>query len=97
MESSKGLGVNCGNCVTGCNVGAKNTLYMNYLPMAQRAGAVILTQNTVQYLQKLTTGGWRIHGQQFNKRWQQQAVSNGRHAGSALGGIAQLYRDPAAV
>lgn len=58
--------VNCGNCVTGCNIGAKNTLYMNYLPMAQQAGAVILTQNAVQYLQKLPTGGWRIHGQHVN-------------------------------
>ena len=39
--------VDCGNCVTGCNVKAKNTVYMNYLPMAQRAGATILTQAKV--------------------------------------------------
>jgi cholesterol oxidase len=54
--------VNCGNCVTGCNVGAKNTLYMNYLPMAQKAGAIIHTQTKVEWLQKLAGGGWRIHG-----------------------------------
>ncbi|HTX38017.1 MAG TPA: GMC family oxidoreductase [Bryobacteraceae bacterium] len=54
--------VNCGNCVTGCNVGAKNTLYMNYLPMAQRAGATILTQAKVEWLEKGASGGWIIHG-----------------------------------
>ncbi len=54
--------INCGNCVTGCNVGAKNTLYMNYLPMAQRAGATILTQAKVEWLEKGASGGWVIHG-----------------------------------
>src|SRR5580700_4991477 len=54
--------VNCGNCVTGCNVGAKNTLYMNYLPMAQQAGATILTQAKVEWLEKGAAGGWIIHG-----------------------------------
>jgi cholesterol oxidase len=53
--------INCGNCVTGCNVGAKNTLYMNYLPMAKAAGAVIHTQTKVEWLEKLASGGWRIH------------------------------------
>ena len=53
----------CGNCVTGCNVKAKNTLQMNYLPMAKKAGAAILTQATVERLEKLPGGGWRIHGQ----------------------------------
>src|SRR5262249_17394169 len=54
--------VNCGNCVTGCNVGAKNTLYMNYLPMARNAGAIIHTQTKVEWLKKLPGGGWEIHG-----------------------------------
>ena len=54
--------IDCGNCVTGCNVGAKNTLYMNYLPMAQRAGATILTQAKVEWLEKAAAGGWIIHG-----------------------------------
>lgn len=52
----------CGNCVSGCNVGAKNTLYMNYLPVAAKAGATILTQTKVEWLEKLPAGGWRIHG-----------------------------------
>ncbi len=54
--------INCGNCCTGCNVGAKNTLYMNYLPMAQQAGATILTQAKVEWLEKGASGGWVIHG-----------------------------------
>src|SRR5215831_234703 len=58
--------IDCGNCVSGCNVGAKNTLYMNYLPMAKNAGATILTQTKVEWIEKLKTGGWRIHGQHID-------------------------------
>ncbi|MEO8596035.1 MAG: GMC family oxidoreductase [Candidatus Solibacter sp.] len=54
--------VDCGNCVCGCNVRAKNTLYMNYLPMARDAGATILTQTKVEYIKKLAAGGWQIVG-----------------------------------
>lgn len=53
----------CGNCVCGCNVKAKNTLYMNYLPMAKRAGVTILTQTKVEFLKKIDGGGWQIIGQ----------------------------------
>src|SRR3984957_4140889 len=58
--------IDCGNCVTGCNVGAKNTLYMNFLPLARNAGATILTQAKVEWLEKLASGGWRIHGKHVN-------------------------------
>jgi choline dehydrogenase-like flavoprotein/alpha-beta hydrolase superfamily lysophospholipase len=37
----------CGDCVTGCNAGAKNTLTMNYLPEAKRYGARLFTGVTV--------------------------------------------------
>jgi cholesterol oxidase len=39
--------VRCGNCVTGCNVGAKNTLAMNLLPLAKARGARLYTGATV--------------------------------------------------
>lgn len=54
--------VDCGDCVTGCNVGAKNTLYMNYLPTAAKQGCDIFTKVEVKRIEKLPTGGWRVHG-----------------------------------
>ena len=57
--------IDCGDCVTGCNVGAKNTLYMNYLPLAGNNGAHIFTQAQVDWLEKLPDGGWRVHGRRF--------------------------------
>lgn len=51
----------CGDCVTGCNVRAKNTLYMNYLPTANQAGAEIFTQVEVDYVVKAPNGGYYVH------------------------------------
>jgi cholesterol oxidase len=44
----------CGDCVTGCNYGAKNTLNRNYLPFAKKVGAQIFTQVTVDHVQSLS-------------------------------------------
>ena len=43
--------VHCGECMTGCRWGAKNTLSTNYLYLAERAGAVIMPLTTVVSLQ----------------------------------------------
>ncbi len=40
----------CGNCITGCNVGAKGSLDRNYLPLAQRHGAELFTGVEVRRL-----------------------------------------------
>ena len=42
----------CGDCMTGCNHNAKNTLTMNYLPDARRHGAEIYTHAIVTHISK---------------------------------------------
>ncbi|WP_027940925.1 FAD-dependent oxidoreductase [Amycolatopsis taiwanensis] len=37
----------CGSCMTGCRVGAKNTLVKNYLYLAERGGAKVIPMTTV--------------------------------------------------
>ena len=50
----------CNDCITGCNVGAKNTLYTNYLPYARQKGAEIFTQVEVQHIEK-KGGGYIVY------------------------------------
>ena len=52
----------CGDCVSGCNVGAKNTTLMNYLPDAYNNGAALFTQVQVDWLEA-DGGRWRLHCQ----------------------------------
>ena len=49
----------CGDCCSGCNVGAKNTVQMTYLPDAVRHGASIFTEATVSHVRK-DGDGWRV-------------------------------------
>jgi len=55
----------CGDCVSGCNVGAKNTTLMNYLPDAHNFGADIFCEVSVKSLQQ-GDGGWLVHYQTQN-------------------------------
>ena len=55
----------CGDCVTGCNHSAKNTLLMNYLPDAKNHGAEIFTEVSVTYLER-SGGRWIIHCELLN-------------------------------
>jgi len=50
----------CGDCITGCNVGAKGTLATSYLPLAKRRGVQMFTQTEVRYLEP-SPEGWRVH------------------------------------
>ena len=51
----------CGDCCGGCNVGAKNTVALTYLPDAARHGAHIFTHAQVRHVAKAPGGRWRIH------------------------------------
>ncbi|MFJ2957209.1 GMC oxidoreductase [Streptomyces sp. NPDC087270] len=52
--------VECGECMTGCRHGAKNTLNENYLHLAERAGAEIRAMTTVVELADDPAGGYRV-------------------------------------
>ncbi|MFF3243486.1 GMC oxidoreductase [Streptomyces sp. NPDC002870] len=50
----------CGECMTGCRHGAKNTLNENYLYLAQKAGAVIHPMTTVAAVREDAEGGYQV-------------------------------------
>lgn len=50
----------CGDCCSGCNVGAKNTVALTYLPDAKAHGAAIFTELTVSHVAK-EGQHWRVH------------------------------------
>jgi cholesterol oxidase len=50
----------CGECMTGCRHGAKNTLNENYLYLAERAGAVVHPMTSVVAVTEGPTGGYRV-------------------------------------
>ena len=51
----------CGDCCGGCNVGAKNSVALTYLPDAVRHGAELFTHAGVRYLAKSADGEWEVH------------------------------------
>lgn len=52
--------IDCGDCLSGCNVGAKNSLAHNYLPIARRHGAEFYTQTEVHRIEKVDNY-YRVH------------------------------------
>ena len=50
----------CGDCCTGCNVGAKTTVALTYLADAACHGAEIFTEVLVDHIEKAGGEGWRL-------------------------------------
>src|SRR5215471_1912755 len=52
--------IGCGDCVSGCNYYAKNTVLMNYLPDAVNHGAEICTEISARQIDQ-AAGRWLVH------------------------------------
>jgi cholesterol oxidase len=59
----------CGSCMTGCRVGAKNTLVKNYLYFAEKLGTEIHPLTTVTDVSPLRDGGYRVDTRRTNGRF----------------------------
>lgn len=69
--------IDCGDCCSGCNVGAKHSLTVNYLPIARRQGAKMFTKCEVDSLEK-EAGHYRIHLRHYHdSRSSRQPFING--------------------
>lgn len=56
----QGTCVHLGNCDIGCDVHAKNTLDLNYVPAAEASGAQVRTLHLVRHLEPADSGGYRV-------------------------------------
>lgn len=90
--------INCNDCVPGCNVSAKSTLAMNYLPYARQKGAEIFTQVEVLYLEK-GNGGYTVHYRvNTNKQYGEPRKLQAKNvvlSGGTLGSTEVLLRSAA--
>ncbi|GAA4393080.1 GMC family oxidoreductase [Tsukamurella soli] len=60
--------IECGECMTGCRHGAKNTLLKNYLALAEKGGAEILPMTTVTSLSERPDGVWEVSTKRTGSR-----------------------------
>ncbi|MEW1740698.1 GMC family oxidoreductase [Nocardia beijingensis] len=58
----------CGECMTGCRHGAKNTLVKNYLYLAEQAGATVHPLTTVTDVRPRPEGGYEVRTERTG-RW----------------------------
>ncbi|MEV0404529.1 GMC family oxidoreductase [Actinoallomurus sp. NPDC050550] len=68
----------CGSCMTGCRVGAKNMLTENYLYLAEHAGAKIMPLATVTAVRPRPGGGYEVEFTRTGrrgKRWRRTVTA----------------------
>jgi cholesterol oxidase len=88
--------LDCGECMTGCRHGAKNTLVKNYLYLAERAGATVHAMTTVTRVRPRRGGGYEVQVRptQTTRRRQRRTLTAEQvvFAASALGTQRLLHR-----
>ncbi|MHC2290369.1 alpha/beta fold hydrolase [Bradyrhizobium barranii] len=67
----------CGDCCSGCNVGAKNTTLMNYLPDAVAGGAQVFCGIRVSHVER-AINGWTVAYQPQGFGWDKFTANQGR-------------------
>ncbi|WP_433052311.1 FAD-dependent oxidoreductase [Dactylosporangium sp. CS-033363] len=88
----------CGSCMTGCRVGAKNTLVKNYLYLAEEQGARVYPLTTVTAVRPSGSGdaggGYRVETRGTDRRRRRQTFEAGQVvlAAGALGTQRLLHR-----
>ncbi|WP_033291256.1 GMC family oxidoreductase N-terminal domain-containing protein [Amycolatopsis jejuensis] len=65
----------CGSCMTGCRVGAKNTLVKNYLYLAEKNGAKVIPLTTVTTVRP-TADGYEVTLQKTGKRFRTKVTAS---------------------
>ena len=60
--------IECGECMTGCRHGAKNTLVKNYLALAETAGAQVIPMTTVTRFSQRGDGVWEVRTKRTGRR-----------------------------
>jgi cholesterol oxidase len=68
----------CGACMTGCRVGAKNTLDRNYLYLAERLGVRVEPETEVTRLGARPEGGYRLETRGSLERGQRRVFTADR-------------------
>ena len=92
----------CGACTTGCRLGAKNTLDLNYLYLAEKRGAHVLAETEVTAVRPLEGGSYAIEtrGSLNTEELGSYSCDQAVLAGGVMGTVPLLLRmkeDPAAL
>ncbi|HEY3311310.1 MAG TPA: GMC oxidoreductase [Anaerolineales bacterium] len=85
--------IECGACLAGCASGAKNSLDMNYLYLAEKLGAKILPEHKATLIEQIE-GGYRVELTNPLNGERQPSLSAPRLvlAGGVLGTLELLFR-----
>ncbi|MFW2388236.1 MAG: GMC oxidoreductase [Polyangiales bacterium] len=92
----------CGACMTGCRIGAKNTLVKNYLYFAEKHGAEVRAETQVTAIRPQDGGGYRVETKPTFSKGPVDAVTADRVilSGGVMGTmplLLQMKEDPAGL